>query len=181
MIKISGESTIAAKQDVVWKALNDTETLRQSIPGCEQFEEIAENEYKATIITRIGPVKAKFNGSIKLADFDPPNGYTLSGAGSAGSMGNAKVKARVTLTPIDEGTLLNYEVDAEMTGKIAQLGARLIKSTAGILAGQFFKRFGTLVAGPTQTAKPGGGLSRWILIAAGAIILIILATYFLWI
>jgi carbon monoxide dehydrogenase subunit G len=180
-MNISGENVIAADQQTVWTGLNDTEILRQSIPGCEEFEEIGDNEYKAVIVTRIGPVKAKFNGTVQLGDFDPPNGYTLSGAGSAGSMGYAKANARVTLSPAEGGTRLKYDVDAEMTGKIAQLGSRLIESTAGVLAGQFFKRFGTLVAETPEgaPAAAAGSSTKWIIIGAGALVAAAAAIYFL--
>ena len=173
-MKLSGENIIPADQELVWKALNDVDVLRQAIPGCEQLEAVNENEYTATIVTRIGPVKAKFNGNVQLTDLNPPNGYTLVGSGSAGSMGNAKATAQVTLQPVSEGTHLRYNVDAEITGKIAQLGARLIESTAGILAGQFFKRFSALVTGDKDLAKStamgiwpyviGGGLGLLLII-----------------
>jgi carbon monoxide dehydrogenase subunit G len=144
-MKITGEQTIAARPEKVWQALNDTEVLRQSIPGCKSLERISDRDFKATVETKIGPIKALFNGDVQLSDPNPPHGYTLSGRGSAGSIGNAKGSARVQLIPNGAGTKLTYDVDADVTGKFAQLGSRLIQSTANSLAGQFFTRFGELV------------------------------------
>lgn len=152
-MKINGENIIAADQKTVWEGLNDPEILRQSIPGCDSLEQVGENKFKATVTTRIGPITAKFDGAVELSDLNPPNGYTLSGTGSAGAMGNAKGLARVKLAPNGAGTILTYDVDAEVNGKIAQMGSRLIKSTAGLLAGQFFKRFGEIVGGPADAAS----------------------------
>ena len=151
-MKITGKNQIAATPQKVWEALNDPDVLRQAIPGCESLEKISDNEFKATVVTKIGPVKTKFNGEVTLSDLDPPNGYTLSGKGSGGSAGNAKGSAKVSLTPEGNGTLLSYDVDAQVTGKLAQLGSRLIQSSAKMLAGKFFDNFETVVAGPAPAA-----------------------------
>jgi carbon monoxide dehydrogenase subunit G len=145
-MKIIGEQSIAASPEAVWRALNDPEVLRQSIPGCKSLERVNDNAFKATVETKIGPMTAVFSGDVQLSDLDPPHGYTLSGRGSAGSMGSAKGIARVRLLPEGSGTRLTYEVDADVTGKFAQLGSRLIQGTANLLAGQFFTRFGVAVA-----------------------------------
>ena len=178
-MKITGENIIAADKETVWRGLNDPEVLRQAIPGCEELQTVGENAFKAIVTTRIGPVTARFEGQVALGDLNPPHGYTLSGGGSAGPMGNAKGAAKVKLEQVPEGTKLTYEVDAEITGKIAQLGARLIQSTAGVLAGQFFKKFAQAVAVPANDAGDGGasaavpaasfapGAMRWAVIAAG--------------
>ncbi len=182
-MKITGENVIAAEPSVVWAGLNDPETLKQSIPGCESLEQTADNQFKATVVTKIGPISARFNGNVELSDLDPPNGYTLSGSGSAGPMGNAKGKARVVLSPVDGGTELAYEIDADVTGKIAQLGARLIKSTAGVLAGQFFKNFGEIVAGPSEAAEAKDATSKndsawtWKVILIGIVLGFLIAAY----
>ncbi len=169
-MKITGEQTIAAAPDKVWQALNDPEVLRRSIPGCRSLEQAGTNAFKATIETKVGPIKALFNGEVQLSDLDPPHGYTLSGKGSAGSLGNAKGSAKVRLTPAGPGTKLTYDVDADVTGKLAQLGSRLIQSTAGLLAGQFFNRFGELIGEPVAAAElPSTGRSLpplWFLVAA---------------
>jgi carbon monoxide dehydrogenase subunit G len=163
-MKISGEQTIAARPEKVWQALNDPEVLRQSIPGCKSLEQISDRDFKATVETKIGPIKAMFHGDVQLSDLDPPYGYTLSGRGSAGSMGNAKGSARVQLIPNGSGTKLTYDVDADVTGKFAQLGSRLIQSTANLLAGQFFTRFREVVAEPRgdEEARRKLALPWWV-------------------
>ncbi|MEM7523325.1 MAG: carbon monoxide dehydrogenase subunit G [Pseudomonadota bacterium] len=165
-MKITGENTIPMDQEAVWRGLNDPEALRQSIPGCESLEKTGDNAFKATVTTRIGPVTAKFEGDVELGDLDPPNGYTLRGSGSAGPMGNAKGAARVSLSAAEGGgTLLKYDVDAELTGKIAQLGSRLIQSTASLLAGQFFTRFASVIAGEAPSATGSGFAGKAIIMA----------------
>jgi carbon monoxide dehydrogenase subunit G len=144
-MKLTGENRIKAPPQEVWRALNDAEVLRQAIPGCESLEKISDTAFKATVATKIGPVQAKFNGQVQLSDLDPPNGYTISGSGSGGMAGNAKGGAKVRLEPDGDGTKLTYDVDAQVTGKLAQLGSRLIDSTAKMLAGQFFNRFEQIV------------------------------------
>jgi carbon monoxide dehydrogenase subunit G len=162
-MKISGEQSIAAPPDAVWRALNDPEVLRRSIPGCKTLDKASGNAFRATVETKIGPINATFNGDVELSDLDPPHGYTLSGRGSAGGMGNAKGVAKVRLAPAGGGTKLTYDVDAEVTGKFAQLGSRLIQSTAGILARQFFDRFTEVVAGPSAEPKAPTHLTRRLL------------------
>lgn len=144
-MKLTGENRIKAPPQEVWRALNDPDILRQAIPGCESLEKISDTEFKATVATKIGPVQARFNGQVQLTDLDPPNGYTISGSGSGGMAGNAKGGAKVRLEPDGDGTKLTYDVDAQVTGKLAQLGSRLIDSTAKMLAGQFFNRFEEIV------------------------------------
>ena len=177
-MKIDGEQIIAASPEAVWKGLNDPEVLRQSIPGCKSLEQVNASTYRATVETKIGPISATFNGDVELSDLDPPHGYTLSGRGSAGSMGSAKGVAKVRLTPEGAATKLIYDVDAQVTGKFAQLGARLIQGTAGILAGQFFSRFGEVVAGPSARPKADASNRLWLALALGAAVAAI-AIYFL--
>jgi carbon monoxide dehydrogenase subunit G len=171
-MKITGEQTIAAAPEAVWRALNDPDVLRRSIPGCKSLDQVDGTAYRATVETRIGPIKATFNGDVVLSDLNPPFGYTLSGRGSAGNMGSAKGTAKVKLTPDGSGTKLSYDVDAEVTGKFAQLGSRLIQSTAGVLAEHFFSRFGEIVAGAPASRKTSPWPKRllpWWIWAAGAI------------
>jgi carbon monoxide dehydrogenase subunit G len=170
-MKITGEQTIAAAPEAVWRALNDPDVLRRSIPGCKSLDQVDGTAYRATVETKIGPIKATFNGDVVLSDLNPPFGYTLSGRGSAGNMGNAKGTAKVRLAPDGSGTKLSYDVDAEVTGKFAQLGSRLIQSTAGVLADHFFSRFGEIVAGQPAARKPSLWLRLlpWWLWAAGAL------------
>ena len=138
---MSGERRIPAPRQKVWEALNDTEMLRACIPGCESLEKVGEHDLKAKAGLRIGPITAKFTGTVTLSDIDPPNGYTITGEGQGGVAGFAKGGARVKLTDDGDATLLTYDVKAQVGGKIAQLGARLIDATAKQLSDQFFDRF----------------------------------------
>lgn len=149
-MKLTGENLIKAPPEVVWGALNDADVLRQAIPGCESLEKLSDTQFKATVAIKVGPVQARFNGEVELTDLDPPNGYTISGKGSGGVAGNARGAAKVSLVPEGEDTRLVYDVDAQVTGKLAQLGSRLIDSTAKMIAGQFFDRFGKIVSGPEE-------------------------------
>jgi carbon monoxide dehydrogenase subunit G len=143
---MTGERRIAAPRDRVWSALNDPEILKASIPGCESLVKEADDSLKATAAVKIGPIAARFSGKVQLLDLDPPNSYRIEGEGQGGVAGFAKGGAFVRL--IDEGaeTLLTYDVKAQVGGKIAQLGARLIDSTAKQMAGAFFDRFAEQVA-----------------------------------
>jgi carbon monoxide dehydrogenase subunit G len=146
---MTGERRIPVPRERVWNALNDPEVLRSCIPGCESLEKTAENEMKATAAVKIGPIAARFNGKVHLADLDPPNAYTISGEGQGGVAGFAKGGAKVNLVDDAGATLLRYAVQAQVGGKIAQLGARLIDATAKSMADQFFDRFtGQLTLGP---------------------------------
>lgn len=147
-MKMSGTREIAAPQAEVWQKLNDVEVLKRCIPGCESLERSGENDLKATVAVKIGPVSARFNGAVTLSDLDPPNGYRISGSGSAGPAGMASGGATVKLAAKDGGTLLSYDVDANVSGKIAQLGSRLIDATAAQMAEKFFTAFATEVEGP---------------------------------
>ena len=144
---MSGEYELPVPREVVWEKLNDPETLKAAIPGSEELQKVSDTEFQAVVVTKIGPVKAKFKGKVTLSDLDPPNGYKISGQGEGGVAGFAKGGATVKLTPKDGGTLLTYDVEAQIGGKLAQLGARLIDSTAKKLAGEFFASFGEIVGG----------------------------------
>ncbi len=138
---MTGERRIPAPRETVWAALNDPEVLKAAIPGCESLEKTSETEMKATASVKIGPIAARFTGKVQLSDIDPPNGYTIGGEGQGGVAGFAKGGAKVRLEPDGNATLLRYEVNAQVGGKIAQLGARLIDATAKSMADQFFNRF----------------------------------------
>ncbi|HKU95596.1 MAG TPA: carbon monoxide dehydrogenase subunit G [Vineibacter sp.] len=149
----SGEYRIPATREKVWEALNDPAILQQCIPGCETLEKSGDNELKATVRMKIGPVSAKFGGKVTLSDMDPPNGYRISGEGQGGAAGFAKGGAVVKLTEADGGgTVLNYTADAQVGGKIAQIGARLIDGTAKKLADEFFSKFSEVVGGGAPAA-----------------------------
>lgn len=136
---------IRAPRQVVYDALNDAEVLKQCIPGCEELEMISETEMTATVLLRVGPVKARFKGTVELSDLKPPESYTISGEGKGGVAGFAKGGATVQLTEDGEDTILKYDVNADIGGKLAQLGSRLIDSTSKKLAGQFFTNFAAVV------------------------------------
>ena len=149
---MTGERRIAASRGEVWAALNDVSILKQCIPGCEILEMQSATDMVARAKLQVGPVKATFNGTVKLSDLDPPNGYRISGEGSGGVAGFAKGGAIVRLADDGGDTLMRYEVKADVGGKLAQLGGRLIDSTAKRLADEFFERFTAIVgAAPTGT------------------------------
>ncbi|MDP6833230.1 MAG: carbon monoxide dehydrogenase subunit G [Alphaproteobacteria bacterium] len=149
---LSGEYRIAASRERVWAALNDPEVLKASIPGCSALEAVGGDSFTATVTAKVGPVKAKFQGQVTLSDMDPPNGYTIQGEGKGGAAGFAKGGAKVTLLEDGDGTLLQYEVNANVGGKLAQIGSRLIDGTAKKLAGEFFTVFAELAAEPAPEA-----------------------------
>jgi carbon monoxide dehydrogenase subunit G len=142
---MSGEALIAAPRERVYAALNDIEILRQSIPGCETIEWESDNEMTATVVAKVGPVKAKFAGRVTLSNRIPPEGYTISGEGKGGAAGFAKGGATVRLAAQDSGTLMTYQVHADVGGKLAQLGGRLIDGTARKMADEFFANFSAAV------------------------------------
>lgn len=146
---------IEAPREVVWAALNDTEVLKAAIPGCESIEKTSDTEMEAKVVLKIGPVKASFTGKVTLSNIDPPNGYTISGEGQGGVAGHARGGADVRLEADGDATILHYTVKAEVGGKIAQLGSRLIDSTAKKLAGEFFEKFAEIV-GPAPEGEPDG-------------------------
>jgi carbon monoxide dehydrogenase subunit G len=152
-MQMNDSQRIPASKEKVWAALNNPDILKQCIPGCQSLEMTAPNEMTATVVLKVGPVKATFGGKVTLSDLDPPNSYRISGEGSGGIAGFAKGGAKVKLA--EEGpdvTILSYEVDAQIGGKLAQLGARLIDSTAKKLAGEFFASFGEVVGGAAVAA-----------------------------
>ena len=167
-MKMSGEKILNAPQPRVWAALNDPEVLRQSIPGCERFQKQADDSYRAMVIAKIGPVQARFDGAVRLTDLDPPNGYTISGEGSGGVAGSAKGSAKVQLEPAADGTRLTWTADAQISGKLAQIGSRLIESTANHMAAQFFDRFGLIVAGESASESAADKVPAWVWLAGAA-------------
>ncbi len=138
---MSGSYEIPAPRATVWAALNDEDVLKACIPGCESITRHSETELEATVTAKVGPVKAKFTGAVTLSNLDPPNGYTISGEGKGGAAGFAKGGAKVNLEENGSGTTLFYEVNASVGGKLAQIGSRLIDSTAKKMANQFFSKF----------------------------------------
>jgi carbon monoxide dehydrogenase subunit G len=197
-MEIKGEYKIAAPREKVFAALNDQAVLQACIPGCESLEKTSDTEMKAKVRMRIGPVSASFSGKVTLSDIDPPNGYRISGEGQGGAAGFAKGGAVVTLREDAGDTVLNYNVDAQVGGKIAQVGARLIDGTAKKLADEFFSKFATMVGGPPPAAAVAGtpsdappapdtvsppspppaaaqrGYRHWLVIGVGAAVLILI-------
>jgi uncharacterized protein len=150
-MEMTGERRISAPRQKVWEALNDPEVLRASIPGCESVERVGDDQFQARVAVKIGPMAAKFGGKVKLENINAPAGYTITGEGSGGAMGFAKGGADVALQEVSAAeTLLSYQVKAQVGGKMAQLGARLIDSTAKQMADQFFDRFQQQFAAPAE-------------------------------
>jgi uncharacterized protein len=204
---MKGEYIVAAPREKVWAALNDVETLKAAIPGCQSIARLSETEIEATVTAKVGPVKATFKGLVTLSDLDPPNGYTIRGEGKGGAAGFAKGGAKVNLADDPGGTRLSYEVDAAVGGKLAQIGSRLIVSTAKKLADEFFSKFSNFVAdaeadvavmtSPSDSATVSGqteasvtlpqtpkampltqkAVLKWVLIVGGLIVVILAAMY----
>ena len=150
---MTGERRIPAPRQTVWEALNDPAVLKASIPGCESLEKLADDQMKATAAVKVGPISARFSGKVQLTDIDAPNGYRISGEGQGGVAGFAKGGADVALADDGAETLLKYKVNAQVGGKLAQLGGRLIDATAKQMADAFFDRFSKQVQAMTP-AEP---------------------------
>lgn len=157
-MKLSDEKRIEAPRDAVWSGLNNPDILKQSIPGCESLEQVSDTEFNAVVQAKVGPVKAKFKGSVTLSDLNPPESYRISGEGKGGAAGFAKGGAVVTLSEDGDATILKYDVDADVGGKLAQIGGRLLEGTSKKLAGEFFDNFEAALKGTegaeTDTAEP---------------------------
>jgi carbon monoxide dehydrogenase subunit G len=197
---MTGEYRIPAPRDQVWAALNDPAMLKAALPGCESLEKISDTEFAAVVVAKVGPVKAKFNGNVALSNLNPPTSYTIAGEGKGGAAGFAKGGAEVNLTEDDGATILRYTAKADVGGKLAQLGSRLIDGTAKKLADEFFDNFrqqltpaqpepvaaepgAELLPPPEPEPEPAGGLgalaqNRFMWAAAAIIVLMIIALLF---
>jgi uncharacterized protein len=140
-MEMQGERRIPAPRQLVWERLNDPETLKACIPGCETIEKVSDTEFTAKVVARVGPVKASFSGKVTLSDLDPPAGYTITGEGTGGVAGFAKGSATVALTEEEGETVLRYGAQGQVGGKLAQVGSRLIDGVARKMADEFFTRF----------------------------------------
>lgn len=140
-MEMKGEERIAAHRDAVWAALNDPDILKQCIPGCQSIERKSATEFSASLKVKIGPIPVIFSGHITLSNVKAPNSYTISGESAGGIAGLAKGRSEVTLTEYGEETILAYDASAEIGGKLAQLGSRLVGSSASKLAAKFFSDF----------------------------------------
>ncbi len=161
---LTGDYRIPAPREAVWAALNDPEVLKACIPGCEELNKTSDTEFVARVVAKIGPVKAGFGGKVTLSDLDPPNGYTITGEGQGGAAGFAKGGAKVRLESVDGGaaTILHYAADAQIGGKLAQIGSRLVEGSARKLADEFFAAFAAQVtakSGTVSTEAPATVLS----------------------
>lgn len=150
-MEIEDEIFINASKNVVFKALNDPEVLQQCIPGCEELIKVSDTELTAKVVLKVGPVKAKFSGDVVLNTDGAPDSFSLSGSGNGGVAGYAKGGADVDLIEQDGGTLLKYTAKADIGGKLAQLGSRLVLSTAKKLSKNFFEEFDKVVTGGDST------------------------------
>ena len=150
---MTGEYNISASRQKVWEALNDPEVLKASVPGCETLEKVSDTEFTATVMAKVGPVRAKFKGRVTLSDLDPPNGYTISGEGQGGAAGFGKGGAKISLTTENGGTVLRYEANASVGGKMAQIGSRVVEGVAKKMADDFFSTF-------VEQVTSGGGVAE---------------------
>ena len=152
---MQGERLIGASRDEVWKALNDPDVLKYCIPGCEEVVKVSDTAFTASVVQKVGPVKARFKGSIELSDIVPGTSYTITGEGKGGAAGFARGGAKVKLHDEPDGTMLSYEAEARVGGKLAQIGNRLIDGFARKMADEFFSRFQAVVeGGETPDDKP---------------------------
>jgi len=146
-MELTGQQLINASREKVYAALNDPEVLKQCIPGCEELNKTSDTQMDATVSIKVGPVKARFKGEVELTNLNPPESYTIVGEGKGGAAGFAKGGADVKLTEQGDQTMLDYAVKADIGGKLAQLGGRLIDGTAKKLSGEFFEKFSEIVGG----------------------------------
>ena len=149
-MKMSAEREIQAPPQEVWAALMDPEVLKACVPGCQEMSGSPEEGFEATVVQKVGPVKATFKGGVTLTDMVVPEHVTITGEGKGGAAGFAKGGADVRLAPSETGTLLSYDVEAKVGGKLAQLGSRIIDGFAKKMADQFFERFQQAVEGPGE-------------------------------
>lgn len=168
-MKITGEYLIQAAPARVWEGLNEPDVLRACIPGCESLDRISETELQAKAVLKIGPAKMRFGGTVRLSDLDPPHGYRISGEAQGGASGFAKGGAMVTLEPSGDGTLLRYECDAQIGGKLAQMGARLIDATSRKMADEFFGRFAEHMTAEQQVETPAPSSAAAVTVAEPAL------------
>jgi len=157
-----GEARLEAPRSVVWDALNDPQVLKNSIPGCEELQKLSDTSYSAVVVSKVGPIKARFLGNVSLSDINAPSSYTLIGEGQGGMAGFAKAEIKVELEELDQSlTLLRYTVKANVGGKLAQLGSRLIDATARKNADDFFDNFGKIVGGLDSKPAASFDFSRY--------------------
>jgi carbon monoxide dehydrogenase subunit G len=175
-MELTSTRTVPASLETTWAALNDPEMLKACLPGCEAFERSGDNEFQSSMRVRVGPVNARFSGRIRLSDIVPPRSYTMTFEGQGGVAGFARGEARVALEAQDDGTRLEYKVKAQVGGKLAQIGSRLIDGAAAKVADDFFAR---LVAQLTVAEAEVRSRRIWIRLAIAAAIIVAMAVYWL--
>jgi carbon monoxide dehydrogenase subunit G len=168
-MKMTAEQLIPAPRQRVWEGLNDAAILEASIPGCQSLDKVADDKFTATVEVKVGPIGARFKGAVALTELDPPHGYTLLLEGSGGIAGSMKGSAKVRLTDASGGTLISYDVEAQVGGRMAQLGGPIIDATAKQLAAKFFGRFGQIVSGTADTGDAPSGAVAPGALAPGAL------------
>jgi uncharacterized protein len=193
-MEMKGSRTVPSAMETTWRALNDPEVLKECIAGCESIERVSDNEYKVAMTARVGPVSARFSGRIVMSDIVPPTSYTLSFEGQGGAAGFAKGQARVALAANDPGTRIDYQANAQVGGKLAQIGSRLVDGAAAKVADDFFARFVERLSGSqpeavtadaASAAAPPDGPMRAVMrsmsvrLALAAIIIAAMAIYWL--
>ena len=181
-MELKEEIHINAPRPKVFAALNDVEILKQAIPGCDEMEAQSDTEFTAILSTKLGPLKARFKGQVRLSEVLAPESYTLTGEGRGGPAGHAKIVSRVRLVKDGEATIMHYEVKADIGGKLAQPGGHLVEKTSKKLAAEFFQNFEEILNPGGQEAEAvvadsetGGGSSNWLWITGGALALIVIA------
>ncbi len=169
-MKMTGEYALAAPRQEVWQALNDPAVLKDCIPGCESITKLSDTEMEAAAKMKVGPVSARFKGKVTLSDLDPPNSYTITGEGSGGAAGFAKGGAKVNLTDGENGgTVLRYDVEAQVGGKLAQVGQRLVDQTAKKMADEFFARFADKVGRAPEIPAPAAAVAEPVAVQPAAL------------
>ncbi len=179
-MEMKGEQLIPAPQQVVWDALNDPGVLKACVPGCESIEKSGKNEYQVLMVARVGPVSAKFKGKLTLSDINPPSSYSISFEGQGGPAGFAKGSAQVRLASQDHHTKLSYDVKANVGGKLAQIGSRLVDAAAKKVADDFFRNFNEKFASaaPSDPDSPDVSDTTLRFLAAGALVVFGVVMYF---
>jgi len=185
---MSGEERIPATQGETWAALNDPEILKACVPGCESIERMAENEYQVLMVARIGPVSARFKGKLALSDLNPPHSYAIAFEGQGGAAGFGRGSAQVQLAPEGEATLLTYQVKANVGGKLAQIGSRLVDAAARKISQDFFAAFNAKVGAqavaseehapgpvPPDPDLPKVSNAALVFLAGGALVVVLIA------
>ncbi len=186
-MELTSSRSVPASVEATWAALNDPETLKACIPGCEAIERVSDTEFRATVTARVGPVAAKFSGRILLSDIVAPTSYRMSFEGQGGAAGFARGEARIALSPDGGNTRLEYSASAQVGGKLAQIGSRLVDGAAAKVADDFFARFAERLGGARRVEgeaaaappRPAAQRTMWLRLALAALILIVIAIYWL--